>query len=83
METAFDIIARGSKHVEVASRHVCAVFDAPKSRPDLGRDFEVVEAASRIMLDAVAAIRNRVEITACDSQGTDDNDDNNNTIVRC
>ena len=83
METAFDIIARGSKHVEVASRHVCAVFDAPKPRPDLGRGFEVVEAASRMLLDAVAAIRNRVEITACDSQSTDDNDNNNNTIVRC
>ena len=62
---------------------MCASFDAPKPRPDLGRGFEVVEAASRIMLDAVAAIRNRVEITACDSQSTDDNDNNNNTIVRC
>ena len=50
---------------------MCAVFDAPKPRPDLGRGFDVVEAASRIMLDAVAAIRNRVEITACDSQGTE------------
>ena len=54
---------------------MCAVFDAPKPRPDLGRGFDIVEAASRMgldeLLDAVAAIRNRVEITACDSQGTE------------
>ena len=52
-----------------------AVFDAPKPRPDLGRGFDIVEAASRMvldeLLDVVAAIRNRVEITACDSQGTE------------